>query len=82
MIKSSNISIKFSNKEKLNQLQIFHDEYRKVVLSFIDLLWDKENIPSLIPKDITDQLKDQTWLSARAIQACAKQASGIVRGTK
>jgi IS605 OrfB family transposase len=82
MIKSSNISIKFSNKEKLNQLQIFHDEYRKVVLLFIDLLWDRENIPSLIPKDITDQLKDKTWLSARAIQACAKQASGIVRGTK
>jgi len=82
VIKSSNISIKFSNKEKLNQLQIFHDEYRKIVLLFIDLLWDKENVPSLIPKNITDQLKDQTWLSARAIQACAKQASGIIRGTK
>ena len=37
-------------------------------------------MPSLMPKEITD-LAD-TWFSARMVQACAKQACGIVRGCR
>ena len=82
MIKSSKISLKFSNTEKLNQLKDFYDEYHRVTLMFIDLIWDEPKLSSLLPKEITSKVVGQTWLSARAIQACGKQASGIVRGTK
>jgi len=82
MIKSTKLSIKFSNTEKLKQLKCFHDEYMKTTQLFIDMLWDLEKLPSLLPKEITSKVAGSTWLSARAIQAAGKQASGIVRGTK
>ncbi len=82
MIKSSKISLKFSNTEKLKQLKEFHDEYRKVTLLFIDLLWSEEKLPSLLPREVTSKVTGRTWLTARAVQAAGKQASGIVRGTK
>jgi IS605 OrfB family transposase len=66
----------------LDKLSLFIDEYKRLCQYFVDTLWDMDKIPRLIPKDITEKAKVQTWLSARAIQACAKQASGIVRGTK
>jgi len=80
MIKSTTSSIKFGNYNKLQKLHQFIDEYRSVVSKFVDLLWDKESIPSLLPKEITSQV--QTWLSARMLQCAGKQASGIVRGTQ
>ena len=82
MIRSSKISLKFSNTEKLNKINNFINEYRNVMKIFVDLLWDKENISKLIPKKYTDQVKDKTWLSVRAIQSAAKQTSAIIRGTK
>lgn len=80
MVRCSKISIKFANTGKKNQISDFLKEYQKNISSFIDLLWDLEKIPTLIPKSITSQVT--TWLSARAVQACAKQASAIVRGTQ
>jgi len=80
MIRSSKLSTKFSNKEKKQNLILFIDEYKKVTQFFIDLLWNESGIPKLLPKEITN--KATTWLSARAIQCAAKQASGIIRGTK
>jgi len=81
VIKSTKLSTKLSNKIKLNNLKVFIAEYRCVVSQFVDILWAKESIPKLIPKTITSQITT-TWLSARATQAAAKQASGIVRGTR
>lgn len=80
MIKSSKISLKFSNTGKINKLSEFLREYQKVLVFFVDILWKEEKIPTLLPNSITLQAK--SWLSARAIQACGKQASGIVRGTR
>lgn len=80
MIKSTTSSIKFSNKNKLQTIHQFIDEYREVVSTFIDLLWDEEKIPSLLPKETTSQVS--TWLSVRMVQCAGKQASGIVRGTQ
>jgi len=80
MIRSSKLSTKFSNKEKKDNVSLFIEEYKKVTQFFIEILWGKSDIPKLIPKEITDQA--ETWLSARAVQCSAKQASGIVRGTK
>jgi len=80
IIRSSQCSLKFSNSGKIRKIGEFIAEYRKIVQFFIDILWNSEKVPVLFSKDMTD--KAETWLSARAVQAAAKQASGIVRGTK
>lgn len=82
IIRSSSTTLKFSNAGRLKDLSIFIDEYQKVVSLTIDYLWELEDIPPLLPKEFTDVISDQTWLSARAVQAACKQASGIVRGTR
>jgi len=80
VIKSSETTLKFSNRGKLESLSDFLSEYRSVVSCFVDLLWEEEKVPSLLPLETTSQV--ETWLSARMIQAAGKQASGIVRGTR
>lgn len=80
MIRSSKLSIKFANKNKKDNINLFIEEYKNITQCFIDKLWELDKIPVLVPKEITSQV--ETWLSARAIQCSAKQASGIVRGTK
>jgi len=80
MIKSTTSTLKFCNFGKLEQLRQFIDEYRRVVSLFVDLLWNEETIPSLLPKETTSKV--ETWLSARMLQCAGKQASGIVRGTQ
>jgi len=80
MIRSTNISAKFSNTNKKNDLINFINEYEKVTKFFINHLWNSKDIPKLIPKEITSQA--DTWITKRAIQASAKQASSIIRGTR
>jgi len=82
MIRSTKVSTKFCNTNRLNKIDDFILEFKNVVIKFIDILWKEADIPRMIPKEYTDQIKEKTWLSARAIQSAAKQASGIVRGTK
>lgn len=80
MIKSTKTTLKFSNKRKLDNLNLFVNEYRNVVSHFVDVLWFENEIKCLLPKEITDKV--DSWLSARAIQCAGKQASGIVRGCR
>ncbi len=80
MIKSSKLSVKFANTKKLIKLNNFIDDYTLLVNQFIDILWNENDIPALLPKAITSKVS--TNLSARIIQCAGKQASGIVRGTK
>ena len=80
MIKSSKLTTKFSNTNKITELSLFINEYKNLVGQFIDLLWNLDSIPKFLNKEITDQVN--TNLSARIIQCAGKQASGIVRGTK
>src|SRR4030067_2502211 len=80
MIKSTKTSLKFSNKNKIINLKLFLHEYRRIVYLFVDILWELNKIPTLLPKEYTSNV--ETWLSARAIQSAGKQASGIVRGTR
>ena len=80
MIRSSKVSLKFSNLGKRETLEKITDEYKRITQFFVDILWDLEKVPLLLPREITSLAK--TWLSARLLQCCAKQASGIVRGTK
>ena len=80
MIRSSNVSLKFSNASKKESVESFVDEYARVVSVFVDEFWTMDKVPKLLPHEVTT--KPDTWLSARARQCAAKQASGIVRGTK
>lgn len=80
MIKSSKVTLKYSNFNKKDTLYSIIDEYKIVVQKFIDILWDLENVPKLLDKSITSTV--DSWLSARMVQCAGKQASGIVRGTK
>jgi transposase len=84
VIRSSNITVNFSNTGKKINLSVFLKENRKVAELFIDLLWELgiDSIPEFLPKEFTDKIAEQTWLSARDIQSIGKQVSGIVRGTK
>ena len=80
MIRSTKASLKFSNDNKLDTLHSFIAEYKKVVSTFVEMLWNEKTIRPLIPKEFTSKIN--SWISQRAIQSAAKQASGIVRGTK
>jgi len=82
MIKSTKTTILFANKNKLNNLNLFINEYRNVVSQFVNILWNQtDKIQTLLPKEITSTIKT-SWLSTRAIQCAGKQASGIVRGCR
>lgn len=84
MIRSTKVTLKYSNQIKLNTINSILDEYLKVTQFFVDIIWNNypinQNIPTLLPQSITSQAI--TWFSARLIQCSAKQASGIVRGTR
>lgn len=80
MIRSTKVSFKFANANKREALSAFVDEYNKLCQFFVDMAWTLKNVPALLPKAMTDQAV--THLSARVVQCAAKQASGIVRGTR
>ena len=82
LMRCTKVTTKFSNSGRIKDLNIFIEEYKKVLITFVDLLWNEEKIPCLLPKIFTDKVADSSWLSARMIQCVGKQASGIVRGTK
>jgi len=67
MIRSSKKSVKFSNKNKVDNLNIFINECQKVTQLFVDHYWNikDENIPSLAPKEVTNSIN--SWLSSIAI---------------
>jgi len=79
-IKSTKTSVKFARTDKKQNLSLFVSEYQRVVSEFVDLLWPMVDVPKMVDKKLSANI--QTWLSARAIQAAGKQASGIVRGTR
>lgn len=80
IIRSSKATLAFSNTLKLEHLNMFIDEYRKVLIQFIDILWEQNDIPGFLSKEITSNI--QTWLTERVKQCAGKQASGIVRGCR
>jgi len=80
VIKSSKVSIKYANTGRLQAVAEVIDEYGRVLQYFVDYLWELEKIQLLLPKAVTKSA--DTWLSARLLQCCAKQASGVVRGTR
>ena len=79
-IKSSKLSLKFANINKSLAIGNFIENYHQLVSDYVEVLWDLEKIPLLVPKELTSSVS--TTLSARIQQCAGKQASGIVRGTR
>jgi len=79
-IRSSKLNLSSSNKDKLEKLYKVQKQYTRLVNSFIEILWlmPIDKIPSLLPKEVTSQIKSDC--PARLVQCAGKQASGIVRG--
>lgn len=80
IIRCSKTSLKFTNPGKLSALDLLIQDYKNIIVNTVDLIWDLQDIPSLLPNSITNQLSSN--YSARIIQCAAKQASGIVRGSR
>jgi putative transposase len=81
-IRCSKISTKFANNSKQDALSLFLCAYSKLVSDFVDILWEMKdsNLPKNLGSDITSI--PETRLSARIRQCAAKQAKGIVVGTR
>jgi IS605 OrfB family transposase len=80
-ILSSQLTLKFSNKGKLESIGLFIDEYKRVVKELTNRYYDKLNVGDVVsPMPGKNETEIDTWLIARAIQAAAKQASGIANG--
>jgi len=80
-ILSSKLSISPANRHRRDDLESLISEFQRVCQQLIDIIWDLDHIPSLLPLEITSQIQD-SWLSARMLQCCGKQASGIVRSVR
>lgn len=77
MIKKSTININYANKGKLNQLDTFLLECKRVINIYVDEIWEKQNFSS---KFI--DFKVGTWLSARMQQCLGKQALEIIKSQR
>lgn len=82
-VRSTKLSLKFSNPGKFSSISFVISEYKKVMSEIIDFTWDYpyKELKSYADKSLLSKLSPSV-LSARLIQCAAKQAIGIVRGTK
>ena len=80
MIKSTKTTLKFANKVRRDALAAFTAEFRRAVGEYINVFWDMDDPPSAPNKEVMDKV--ETWLSYRAAQDAARQAVGIVKGTR
>lgn len=79
-IRSSRLSLKFANSNKIDIITDFINEYKRVVQIYTDAIWIYQgDLPLFMPKDF---IKIETTLSARAKQCAANQAKGIVTGIR
>lgn len=69
--------MKFTTKKKRDELDGIFNEYQIIVNSFIDLLWERNNLKTYASKEDTNQII--TWLSSRMKQCAGKQAVSIIK---
>lgn len=90
MIRSSEHSLKYTNKGKLKNINIFISEYRLLLKNIIDDIWcgnfrdfnpanNKIDIPSYLPNDYLKTF--DSWFTARMKQCVGKQACAMLRAT-
>ena len=81
MIRTSSHILKYSTTIKQETLDSIFEEYTKVVNSYIQILWSKENKTSGSFLDIHLLNAVDTWFSTRLKQCAGKQALQIVKST-
>lgn len=90
MIRSSKHTLKYTNKNKQQQLSVFFTEYRRLLSLIINDLWNnklpefnldiqnnKLNCPSLLPNDYLKNI--HSWFTARMKQCVGKQACSMIK---
>lgn len=80
-IRSSRLSFKFANTGKKAAIANFIAEYTRVVKMFVPKFWAIAKSGKLDSMPKTALCREDSWMSARALQCAAKQAAGIVNGT-
>lgn len=89
IIKSSSLTIKNQNVNKMELHRIFLTEYRRAVQFYINHFWNKRSLDKSKPtkKDLVINKfynytpSFETILSGRALKAAKTQANGIIKGT-
>lgn len=80
MYRSSKISLKFANKNKLNKLNLFFKEYNKLLKIYVDHLWNaRDSVKKYLKK--SDFPDCNTTLSGNIQDRCRIHACNIVRST-
>lgn len=77
IIRSVKCSLKFANKNKLEELAEVMEEYSRVVNLFIDSFWADTPAKAILLKPIVDSVLP-SWLSARLRQVAAREAIDMV----
>lgn len=81
MIRSTRHEISASNPGKLDLYDEFIEEYSRVALIVLDMMWERLPSDLNLPKFLDYNTFDvQTNLSARVMSAIVTQVSGIIRG--
>jgi len=82
MIRSVQHSIKFTNKNKLKELNSFIEQYTLMVKKYVNLLWnnDKFSSNSTLDNSTCQLILTNVSNDSRIRQCSAKQATSIVRG--
>lgn len=80
LIRKSSCSLKFTTKKKRDELDEIFNEYQVVVNSFIDLLWERNDLKTYATKEDTELI--DTWLSVRMKQCAGKQTIAIIKSQR
>lgn len=75
MIRRVQFSLKFANKNKIEQLILLTNEMLRVKNLYINKIWERQDFSS---KFIDFKIQD-TWLSARLLQCIGKQALETIK---
>lgn len=87
--RSTLVSLKFNNRNRLDDYHGFINEYRRVASLLMDGLWRDYGFSSgdfsakpgvFIKKDVWKRYGIETWLGSRPSQCVGKQVLGIIRG--
>lgn len=81
MIRSSSHTLKFSNKHKIDKLNVFIKKYRTMVGKYVNIIWNEfiKNPPSLLDNDICKKINTNIDTDSRIRQCAAKQACSMVK---
>lgn len=81
MIRISKHSLKFTNKNKLEEIKIFNQRYRKMVQKYGNIIWNEylKNPPSLLENNICKLIKTSVKNDSRIRQCAAKQACSMIK---